>query len=314
MARCLISFGANLGVPAVTIGQAAEQIKQLLGPRLLSLELSRLVRTPAVGGPTGQPPFINAVAALKLTDCTAWDVWHIVRQVEHALGRVRQERWEARRIDLDVLMFDDQRIWTPQFKLPHPRMVMRRFILQPAIDVAADWIEPVSGWTIAQLAKALSTAPASILLVSHDTHRDVRLIESAASVARCELISVRLSDTNTQPPTPDQRWLSLVSLAELTTFPQLKLFPAPRLVCVLAPPTHVTDAAWEDINRQTARWLGLCASAIGLLTLDESNNSMTQWPLNGPRYLLSTDDVAWAQHEIVAALDAMDCPVEPINS
>ncbi len=144
MARCLISFGANLGVPAITIGQAAQQIQQLLGQRLQSFQLSRLVRTPAVGGPAGQPPFVNAVAALDVTECSAWDVWHIVREVEHALGRVRQERWEARRIDLDVLMFDDQRVWTPQFKLPHPRMVMRRFILQPAMDVAAEWIEPVS--------------------------------------------------------------------------------------------------------------------------------------------------------------------------
>ena len=314
MARCLISFGANLGVPAATIGQAAVQIKELLGSRLVSFELSRLVRTPAVGGPTGQPPFVNAVGALNVTDCSAWDVWHIVRQVEHALGRVRQERWEARRIDLDVLMFDDQRIWTPQFKLPHPRMVMRRFILQPALDVAADWIEPVSGWTIAQLAEALSAAPASIVVVSHDTHRDERLIETAAGVARCEWVSVQLSPTNFQAQSPDQRWLSLVSSVDLVASRQLKLSPTPRLICVLAPPTQVTDAAWEDIHRQTARWLGLCGAQVDPSPLGQSNVQILEWPLNGPRYLLSTDDMAWAQHEIVAALDAMDCPVEPINS
>lgn len=306
MARCLISFGANLGVPAVTIRQAVEQIRALLGPRLLALDLSRLVRTPAVGGPTGQPPFVNAVAALHLSDCTAWDVWHVVREVEQALGRVRQERWEARRIDLDVLLFDDQRIWTPQFKLPHPRMVMRRFILEPAHDVAADWIEPVSGWTIARLAASLAEAPASIVLVSSDTARAQRLIDEAAGVAQCELTSVELHSISSIRQHPEQRWLAVIPLANVVSNNSLTLSPQPRMVFVLTPPGKATDAAWEDLNRPTARWMGLCPSA-------PNAEQPGSWPLNGPRYLLSTDDWAWSQHEIIAALDAMDCPVEPMK-
>src|SRR5688500_11783299 len=120
MAQCLISFGANLGQPAETIQQATRQLQERLSKGLRDFRLSRLFRTPAVGGPSGQPPFINAVAALQIEELSAWDVWHAVRETEHALGRVRMERWEARRIDLDVLMFDDQRIWTQHFKLPHP--------------------------------------------------------------------------------------------------------------------------------------------------------------------------------------------------
>ena len=325
MARCLISFGANLGVPAVTIGQAVQQIRQLLGARLQSLELSRLVRTPAVGGPSGQPPFVNAVAALHVSDCNAWDLWHIVREVEHALGRVRQERWEARRIDLDVLLFDDQRIWTPQFKLPHPRMVMRRFILQPALDVASDWIEPVSGWTIRQLAEALTDAPASLVLISYHRQRDQAMIDGAAQVASCEWTSVHLHSAAEEKPhvaAPSGRWLSRLAVEELAVeervvderlaLPALVLSPTPRLVCLLAPPSHVTDAAWEDVHRPIARWMNLCPSqADGATQLARSTE---HWPLNGPRYLLSTDDLAWAQHEIVAAMDAMDCPVEPMKS
>lgn len=314
MARCLISFGANLGVPAVTIGQAVEQIGELLGSRLSSLKLSRLVRTPAVGGPTGQPPFVNAVAALEVYDCTPWDIWHIVRQVEQALGRVRQERWEARRIDLDVLLFDDQRIWTPQFKLPHPRMVMRRFILQPAMDVAANWLEPVSGWSIAQLAESLANAPASIVLVGSDARNDQRLVEQAAHVAQCELTQVRISPTDINYRHAGEvgsgpRWLALLSMADLTSDEPFDLIPRPRIVFVLAPPSQATGAAWEDVNRKTARWMGLCSSTNVLRQSFEHH-----WPLNGPRYLLSTDDLAWAQHEIIAAVDAMDCPVEPIKS
>ncbi len=318
MARCLISFGANLGSPAVTILQATEQIQQLLGRRLISMNMSRLVRTPAVGGPTGQPPFVNAVGALEVIDCTAWDVWHIVREVEHALGRVRQERWEARRIDLDVLMFDDQRIWTPQFKLPHPRMIMRRFILQPALDVARDWQEPVTGWTIGQLAQSLASGPASILLISHDAHRDQAMIERAASIAQCELAIPAIGATIDAPIATghalNQRWLAQMDMRELQLHTPLTISPWPRQVFVLAPPSHVQDAAWEDVHRQLARWMRLCPTLApsAAKNVEPPNADAPAWPLNGPRYLLSTDDLAWAQHEIVAALDAMDCPVEPI--
>ncbi len=323
MARCLISFGANLGVPAVTIRQAVQHIQELLGSRLVSLELSRLMRTPAVGGPTGQPPFVNAVAALQVNDCSAWDVWHVVRQVEQALGRVRQERWEARRIDLDVLIFDDQRIWTPQFKLPHPRMIMRRFILQPALDVAADWREPVSNWTIAQLAQALSAAPASIAVFSHQPARDERLLEAAARTAQSEWIGLRcdpipstssLEASQPERETPGGRWLGLLPLSELQTGQALAVQPVPRQVFVLTPPATVTDAAWEDLNRSVARWMGLCPTPAGLRESPGLPQSGLLWPLNGPRYMLSTDDMAWAQHEIIAAMDAMDCPVEPFNT
>ena len=61
------------------------------------------------------------------------------------------------------------------------------------------------------------------------------------------------------------------------------------------------QAAWEDFHRPLANWLGLSGAA---------GSSGRRWPLAGPRYLLATDDVAWAEHEIVAALEAMDCPVE----
>ncbi len=86
MTCCLISFGANLGVPAVTISQAVELLRQHLASNLKSLSLSRLFKTPAVGGPSGQPPFINAVAALEVENLSAWDLWHAVRQVRIRWG------------------------------------------------------------------------------------------------------------------------------------------------------------------------------------------------------------------------------------
>lgn len=311
MAQCLISFGANLGQPSETIEQAIQQLQKRLGGGLRDFRLSRLFRTPAVGGPSGQPPFINAVAALEVQDLTAWDVWHAVRETEHALGRVRMERWEARRIDLDVLVFDEQRIWTQHFKLPHPRMVMRRFILEPALDVAGDWREPVSGWTIRELAEALRRGPASVALVGWDAAQAQGLLERAAAQSQCTWITPRIKPCHEgAEPTaavPDQRavssqrgrWLGFIPAQSLQGLEQGFIQPQPKLVFLLAEPTTKPGAAWEDFHRPLAKWLGLSGPS-------------RDWPLAGPRYLLATDDLAWAEHEVVAALEAMDCPVEAV--
>ena len=309
MARCLISFGANIGQPADTIAQAAEQLQTRLAAGLRQFQLSRLFRTPAVGGPRGQPPFVNAVAALDVDGTSPWDVWHAVRDIEQALGRVRMERWEARRIDLDVLMFDQHRIWTQHFKLPHPRMVMRRFILEPALDVAAQWQEPVSGLTISQLAAHLRSGPASVALVTSDRTQGQLLLERAAAQSGCQWLTPTVVDPRTaramhSPQPSSGRWLGLVSRQALTALKSAALQPAPKLVFVLADRVTASGAAWEDFHRPLATWLGLSGS---------DPHPGPCWPLVGPRYLLASDDPAWAQHEIVAALEAMDCPVEAVD-
>lgn len=318
MAQCLISFGANLGHPAETIRQAATDLQQRLKSGLGSFRLSRFFRTPAVGGPAGQPPFVNAVAALEIDGLSAWDVWHAVRETEQALGRVRMERWEARRIDLDVLLYDDQRIWTPHFKLPHPRMVMRRFILEPAVDVASDWREPVSGWTIAELAESLRDGPASIALAGWDSQQTQSLLERAAAKSQCRWLTPRLTPlagtaraaapaAHEQQGLADERpgrWLGFLAAESLRTMQPAAIEPPPKLVFLLAEPATQPGAAWEDFHRPLANWLGLAGPP--------ASSSPASWPLAGPRYLLATDDLAWAEHEIVAALEAMDCPVEAV--
>jgi 2-amino-4-hydroxy-6-hydroxymethyldihydropteridine diphosphokinase len=317
MARCLISFGANIGQPADTIAQAARLLRSRLADVLNSFQLSRLFRTPAVGGPAGQPPFVNAVAAVEVERTTAWEVWHAIREVEHALGRVRIERWEARRIDLDLLLFDDLRIWTQQFKLPHPRMVMRRFILEPALDVAADWFDPVSGMTIKQLAARLRQGPASIALFAQNMRAAQALLERAAAKSQSSWLTPRLENRDrlfnscSSDPSPTEhapsRWLGLLPEAALRTADAhaTLIYPQPKLVCLLVEPVQTVGAAWEDVHRAQAAWMGLC-------TKSEEAGELNDWPVAGPRYLLATDDLPWAEHEIVAALEAMDCPVEVI--
>lgn len=301
MAQCLVSFGANIGDAKATIRAAAELIRQRLCGSNDRFQLSRLFRTAPIGGPVGQPPFINAVAAMT-TSASVWDVWRCISDVELQLGRVRNERWEARRIDLDILLFDQTRIWTPHLKVPHPRMCMRRFILLPALDVAADWIDPVTGWTVRQLAENVQWEPGNFLLVADQASKSAGLL---AEVAQATGAQWKNSDDVT-----NRRWVGLVETmldsdgsVDGWNHVQLELrreYTSRKLLILLTPRMSASDAAWEDISRSFAIQLDLAEQD-------------TARHISGPRYLLASDDNRWAKQELVAALEAMDCPVEAIE-
>ena len=338
MARCLVSFGANIGDAWGTIQQAAARLQEQLcgavsdrneapGETIgeAAFQLSRCYRTPPVGGPSGQPPFVNAVAGLT-TNASVWDVWHCIRLIEKEFGRERNLRWEARRIDLDILLYDDARIWTPHFKVPHPRMCMRRFILLPAVDVARDWIDPVSGWTIGQLADNLRSGAGNFVLMAE---RESKAESLLAEVARRTGAQWRTSDLANASGTlhGDRllgakstevgagRWVAmrvgpLANVAGEMSADETKL--ATKLVIGLAPAIKAADVAWEDYHRELAMAFGVQAGAGAIAANERSGgiDSSKRLDWRGPRYLLASDDWDWAVQELVAALEAMDCPIE----
>lgn len=305
MPRCLISLGANLGDPLASMKQALYWLKKSFGES--QVRESRFYRTPAIGGPENQQEFLNAVVAIE-TAQSPWDVWHVIRDVEQRMGRTRNLRWEARAIDIDVLLYEDQRIWTPHFKIPHPRMAMRRFVLEPALEVAADWIEPVSGWRIDKLFDHITqTAPS--ILVCGDAIQDIPEITREALTQLSLPASQAFSYPNQSNALLDksQPWfcsLPWSQFAPSLCIPALDMvrlqFDIPRVLIVAAAPPPDIDVAWED-------WLRCWADALGMRN---STTSKLQW--QGPRYLLPMQDRQWAIHELVAAIQAMQCPVEPI--
>lgn len=323
--RCLLSFGANLGDPSDSIRQAAELLAGRAARDKSAVKLSRFFRTPPIGGPSGQPPFVNAVAAIE-TYADAWQMWNTIRDVERELGRERNQRWEARRIDLDILLFDDCRIWTPRLKIPHPRMAMRRFILVPSLDVAAQWRDPVTGMSIQELADNLDRGAASLVLIADPSCELDNLLDQVARQAvasyvvptiqaiRKPRVAIDKTESCIHPSDravdilriKSQRWVGQISSAVvMNADTDLQLSPHPNLAVFLAAPVAREDVAWEDYHAQVARRMGLMEQPTG------SNES--RWPVSGPRYLLAGDDPQWAVHEIVAALEAMDCPLEPIS-
>src|SRR5690242_12841955 len=104
--------------------------------------------------PPGSPAFLNGVAEVR-TGLGPHALLQRLLEIERSLGRQRQQKWDSRPIDLDLLLFGDRVLNDPDLKLPHPRMHERRFVLQPLAELAPDVIHPSLGKRMVELLSVL---------------------------------------------------------------------------------------------------------------------------------------------------------------
>ncbi len=128
--RVAIGLGSNLGDRTRHLTEAGRAITERIGTLVAS---SSLWETAPVGGPT-QGPYLNAVVVIE-TDLGAREVLDALLEIERAHGRLRRERWGPRPLDLDLLLYGDEEIDFPGLQVPHPRMTVRRFVLEPLREV-----------------------------------------------------------------------------------------------------------------------------------------------------------------------------------
>ena len=138
-----LALGANLADRLASLRSARRHLEELAQV----VRASSLYRTEPVGGPPGQPRYLNAVVAVRLPS-------HLVEprtlleaclRIERRHGRERRERWSARTLDVDVLDIGGRILDEPGLHLPHPRMMDRTFVLAPLCEVAPAWRHPRSG-------------------------------------------------------------------------------------------------------------------------------------------------------------------------
>ena len=141
MSLAYIALGANLGDPAATVNAAFTALGEL--PQTRVLATSALYRTAPVGI-AEQPEFVNAAAAID-TALAPEALLDALLAIDQAFGRVRAERNGPRTLDLDILLYDDLTLATPRLTLPHPRLHLRAFVLQPLADLAPDLAIPGRG-------------------------------------------------------------------------------------------------------------------------------------------------------------------------
>jgi dihydroneopterin aldolase / 2-amino-4-hydroxy-6-hydroxymethyldihydropteridine diphosphokinase len=134
--RCepvVVALGANLGDVVATLTSAVRGVAGLPGVQVC--DVSPLVETDPVGGPD-QPVYLNAVL-LAQTRLAPWTLLRALHDVEAAHGRVRETRWGARTLDLDLVQYGvpgtpgERTSAEPELELPHPRAADRAFVLEP---------------------------------------------------------------------------------------------------------------------------------------------------------------------------------------
>lgn len=137
-----IGLGGNLESPVAQIKSARLAISALDSVDELAFS-SLYASTPM--GPQDQPDYVNAVMAVA-TGLSPLDLLHALQAIELEHGRVRGvQRWGARTLDLDLLLYGDQQIDTAELTVPHKGIAERAFVLYPLRDCAPDLVIPGKG-------------------------------------------------------------------------------------------------------------------------------------------------------------------------
>ncbi|MFJ3957425.1 2-amino-4-hydroxy-6-hydroxymethyldihydropteridine diphosphokinase [Arthrobacter sp. NPDC090010] len=147
--RAILALGSNLGERQGTLSAAVADL--VAHPRVHLVDVSPIIQTKAVGGPEDQPPYLNMVMAVD-TELEPLELLAHCQAVEQMHHRVREVRWGARTLDVDVIVFGELHSDDPVLTLPHPRAAERAFVLVPwaAMDPEA----VLSGTPVRELAVA----------------------------------------------------------------------------------------------------------------------------------------------------------------
>jgi 2-amino-4-hydroxy-6-hydroxymethyldihydropteridine diphosphokinase len=143
--RVAIALGSNLGDRQTHIKDAIGGLHALLN----ELRVSSLLDNPFVGT-SDQPPVLNGVVT-GTTTLSARELLDALLELELRFGRTRPFERAPRTLDLDLILYGEERIDQPGLIVPHPRFRDRRFVLEPLAEIAPDMRDPVTGKTIAEL-------------------------------------------------------------------------------------------------------------------------------------------------------------------
>jgi 2-amino-4-hydroxy-6-hydroxymethyldihydropteridine diphosphokinase len=143
-----LSLGSNMGAREENLDRALD----LLSQRMRMGKVSSMYDTDPVGN-INQPRFLNMVCQV-FTRLAPEGLLALAKGIESKMGRLGKSD-EPRPIDIDILLYDEKVMETPDLVIPHPRMTQRAFVLVPLSEIAPDLMHPVSGKTMKEMLKAI---------------------------------------------------------------------------------------------------------------------------------------------------------------
>jgi 2-amino-4-hydroxy-6-hydroxymethyldihydropteridine diphosphokinase len=154
--RVAIALGSNLGDREAHLAFGLSALPGFI----TNLEQSRWHDTTPVGVSPDQPRYLNGVV-IGETSLTARELLDHLLAIEREAGRLRETPMAPRTLDLDLILFGEERIEEPGLVVPHPRFRERLFVLEPLVEIAPDWVDPVTGLSISALLQRARRSPAS---------------------------------------------------------------------------------------------------------------------------------------------------------
>lgn len=144
-------MGSNLGDREGTIQQSLKMLNEV--PEIELTRVSEIIETAPLGQ-ASQPKYLNGVAEIKTT-LSAGEIYKKTAEIEKLLGRTREKKWDARTIDLDILLFGEEVINSSELTVPHPQMHLRSFVMQGLSELSPKLIHPVIKESMQELASRL---------------------------------------------------------------------------------------------------------------------------------------------------------------
>jgi len=131
LVKAFLGLGSNLGNRVENIRSAVRLMSN--NPDIRIIAVSSFYESAAIGY-TDQPDFVNTVIEIETT-LPAMELLGFVLQTENTLGRIRNQRWGPRVIDIDILIYDELTMRTDALTVPHPRMLERAFVIVPLAEI-----------------------------------------------------------------------------------------------------------------------------------------------------------------------------------